>query len=292
MNAAEKADAPRWNGEGWLVATNLHAQAHEFFSKGDFQSAKKVSDAAVSAFANSLAAANAARATEERLARERKEAEKKEVERREEEKRKKADNERLAREKESAEKQAAEHREQEERHEAEKPAKMTQQTKLSSAAQKLVGSWSCRCEVTYHDSLGSRADDLIKSYLPVSSTISLRLSEDGTAYISDSSGRTFGTSSGKWKYRHGMVIMDLKSDDGRTFTLSGTVNWRGGAFELHYDNSEYANMIRKSCERRITDINAVLSTYVDGQLEVSISTKMPAFKNGSARCSPHVFSRQ
>ena len=164
--------------------------------------------------------------------------------------------------------------------------------KLTPAAMKLVGSWSCRCNVTYHDSLGSRADDLIKSYLPVSSTISLKFSDDGTVTLSDSSGRTFGTARGKWKYRHGMVIMDLKSDDGRAFTLSGTVNWRGDSFELHYDNNEYSIMIRKSCESRIVDLNAVLSSYVDGQLDVSISTKAPNFKSGSARCSPHVFSRQ
>ena len=148
------------------------------------------------------------------------------------------------------------------------------------------------CNVTYHDSLGSRADDTIKKYLPVSSTISLNCNEDGTVVLSDSSGRTFGISRGRWKYRHGMLLMDLKSDDGRTFTLGGTVNWRGDSFELHYDNSEFANMIRKSCEKQITDINAVLSSYVDDQLEVSISTKTPSFKIGHARCSPHVFSRQ
>jgi len=163
---------------------------------------------------------------------------------------------------------------------------------LSSAARKLVGRWSCYCNVTYHDSLGSRADDTIKKYLPVSSTISLNCNEDGSVVLSDSSGRTFGTSRGMWKYRHGMLLMDLKSDDGCTFTLGGTVNWHGDSFELHYDNSEFANMIRKSCERQITDINAVLSSYVDGQLEVSISTKTPSFKIGHARCTPHVFSRQ
>lgn len=163
---------------------------------------------------------------------------------------------------------------------------------LSPAAKKLVGRWSCYCNVTYHDSLGSRADDTIKRYLPVSSTISLNCNEDGTVVLSDSSGRTFGMSRGRWKYRHGMLLMDLKSDDGRTFTLGGTVNWRGDSFELHYDNSEFANMIRKSCEKQITDINAVLSSYVDDQLEVSISTKTPSFKIGHARCSPHVFSRQ
>ena len=89
-----------------------------------------------------------------------------------------------------------------------------------------------------------------------------------------------------------MAIMDLTSDDGRTFTLSGTVNWKGNSFELHYDNNEYSIMIRKSCERRIKDLNAVISSYVDGQLDVSISTKAPDFKSGSARCTPHVFSRQ
>ena len=164
--------------------------------------------------------------------------------------------------------------------------------KLTSAAQKLVGFWSCQCEVTYHDSLGSRADDFIKSCLPVSSTISLNFSDDGTVSISDSSGRTFGVSNGKWKYRYGMVIMDLKSDDGRAFRLSGIINWRGNSFELHYDNAEYANMIRKTCEGQIADINAVLSSYIDGQLEVSISTKMPSFKMGNARCTPHIFTRK
>ena len=163
--------------------------------------------------------------------------------------------------------------------------------KLSASARKLVGRWACSCEVTYQDSLGSRADERVKNHLPVSSRISLECREDGTVSLLDSSGRSFGTSRGTWKYRHGMLIMDLKSNDGREFRLSGVVNWRGDSFELHYDNGEYANMIRKSCTD-ITDLNAVNSTYVDGQLEVSISTKMPSFKQGTARCSAHVFTRQ
>ena len=164
--------------------------------------------------------------------------------------------------------------------------------KLKPAAQKLVGIWSCQCKVTYHDSLGSRADNLIKECLPVSSVILLIFSEDGTVSISDMSGRTFGQSNGTWKYRHGMVIMDLKSDDGRDYRLSGIINWRGNSFELHYDNAEYANMIRMICERRLVNLNAVNSSYIDGQLEVSISTKMPSFKMGNARCTPHVFTRK
>ncbi|MBR4615496.1 MAG: serine/threonine protein kinase, partial [Kiritimatiellae bacterium] len=79
MDAAKKAEAARWNGEGWHAATNLHAQAHEFFDRGDFPSAKNMSDAAVSAFANSLAAANAERAAYEKRVEE--EKRKKEAER-------------------------------------------------------------------------------------------------------------------------------------------------------------------------------------------------------------------
>ena len=50
-------------------------------------------------------------------------------------------------------------------------------------------------------------------------------------------------------------------------------------------------MIRKSCGD-IPNFNVVNSSYVDGRLEVSISTKMPNFMNGTARCSAHVFRRQ
>ena len=140
--------------------------------------------------------------------------------------------------------------------------------------------------------MGSRADDTIKKFLPVSSTIRLKCEEDGAVELSDSSGRTFARSSGRWKFKHGMLIMDLKADDGRVFRLSGLVNWRGSSFELHYDNGEFANMIRKSCVDVIPELNAVLSSYVDGELEVSISTKAPTFKNGTARCSAHVFVKQ
>ena len=198
------------------------------------------------------------------------------------------------REEERKKKQASEETAQRDRSINKSPdaSEMNKGPQLSAAAKRLIGSWSCQCTVEYKDSMGSRADDTIKKFLPVSSTIRLKCEEDGAVELSDSSGRTFARSSGRWKFKHGMLIMDLKADDGRVFRLSGLVNWRGSSFELHYDNGEFANMIRKSCVDVIPELNAVLSSYVDGELEVSISTKAPAFKSGTARCSAHVFVKQ
>jgi len=164
-------------------------------------------------------------------------------------------------------------------------------TGLSAKAKKFVGVWSCDCSVTYKNSFCSRSDVGLQPYLPASGRISLCCNEDGTVVISDSSGRSFGNSTGTWLYKHGMLIMNLRSDDGRSFRLSGTVNWRDSAFELHYDTGEYANMVRMGCEDKIVNLNAVNSSYVDGYLEVSISTKDSGFTMETAVCSPHVFFR-
>lgn len=109
--------------------------------------------------------------------------------------------------------------------------------------------------------------------------------------LSEPSGRTFGVSRGKWRYRHGMLLMELQTDDGIGYELSASVNWKGpDQFELKFDNGEYAALLKRRC-RDLTGLNAVNSCYVNGEMEISITTKPPQFMHVKALCSPMTFHR-
>jgi hypothetical protein len=128
-------------------------------------------------------------------------------------------------------------------------------------------------------------------HLPVTTRIEINFRADGTVTVNEPAGRTFGSSTGTWRLRHGMLMMNLTSADGISYELSAMVRWKDAdAFELRYDNGEYSGLIKKRCAG-VANLNAVVSHYSDGKLNVSISTKTPNFRSVGAICDSHVFRR-
>ena len=162
---------------------------------------------------------------------------------------------------------------------------------LSQKARKFVGTWICQSEVTQKTEHNTKWDGNIMKCLPISTSIELICREDGTATLKEGANKVFGVSSGTWRYKHGMFLMDMKMSDGISYEISAAVKWIGDdSFSLRFDNGEYAALIKSRCGN-IHDLNAVLSIYADENMEVSISTKTPNFRSGKAICKPYVFKK-
>ncbi len=162
---------------------------------------------------------------------------------------------------------------------------------LSQKARKFVGTWICQSEVTQKTEHNTKWDGNIMKCLPISTSIELVCREDGTATLKEGANKVFGVSSGTWRYKHGMFLMDMKMSDGISYEISAAVKWIGDdSFSLRFDNGEYAALIKSRCGN-IHDLNAVLSIYADENMEVSISTKTPNFRSGKAICKPYVFKK-
>jgi hypothetical protein len=156
---------------------------------------------------------------------------------------------------------------------------------------KLLGTWVCRTEVSQNSQYNSVSSPELMRHLPVTTRIEINFRADGTVTVNEPAGRTFGSSTGTWRLRHGMLMMNLTSADGISYELSAMVRWKGAdAFELRYDNGEYSGLIKKRCAG-VANLNAVVSHYSDGKLNVSISTKTPNFRSVGAICDSHVFRR-
>ena len=167
---------------------------------------------------------------------------------------------------------------------------------MSAAAQKFLGKWVCDMVVQESGGFVAKTTDaFLRGKLPVSSRLTLRCNDDGTVSLQDASGRTVGSSTGTWRYRHGLLIMQLKTSAGRTCQLSGTVSWRGqDSFELRFDNTEYANMIKQGCAD-VRALQFVTSMYVEGKMEITIMSQegsVLSVQSAKVLCEPFIFTRQ
>ena len=164
-------------------------------------------------------------------------------------------------------------------------------TALNPEEMKMLGSWTCAVSVRMGEKKMFSATEFIKAHLPVDSAVTMTLSEDGTVILAEASMRMFGHSRGRWRVRHGMLIMELENEKGRRYGLSGTVEWQNdGGYALKFDNGEFSVMMRQRCDD-IDGLNVVLSSYVDGELELLISATSPKHMQACAYLAPFCFNR-
>ena len=174
--------------------------------------------------------------------------------------------------------------------------RQAQKASLSAAEQKLLGKWVCDMVVQESSGFVAKTTDaFLRGKLPVSSRLMLRCNEDGTVDMHDVSGRTVGSSAGTWRYRHGLLIMQLTTANGQKYQLSGSVNWSGqDGFELRFDNTEYANMIKLGCSD-VAALQFVTSIYAEGKMEITIMSQegsVLSAKSAKVLCEPFIFRRQ
>ena len=164
-------------------------------------------------------------------------------------------------------------------------------TLLNPEEMKMLGLWTCAVSVRMDGKKMFSATEFIKAHLPVDSAVTMTLSEDGTVILAEASGRMFGRSRGRWRVRHGMLIMELENEKGRRYGLSGTVEWQSeDGYALKFDNSEFSAMMRQRCDD-IDGLNVVLSSYVDDELELLISVTSPKHMQACAYLAPFRFNR-
>lgn len=166
------------------------------------------------------------------------------------------------------------------------------QQSLKGKAAQLVGTWRCWMEVNASTKTYDKDAVEFADYMPVTGEITIELHPDGSAKVTELEERTFGHSSGTWKYRHGMLEMDLVAENGCKYSMCGVVKWQDvDSFSLQYMINNWRDLMKMRTAGLGDGITAVCQ-YQNGDMIVTVVRTGEEPKIAERTCSLSIFRRQ
>ena len=112
-----------------------------------------------------------------------------------------------------------------------------------NAVSRMIGVWRSWMEVEDEKSSFPIDAELLK-LLPKSGEITMELAEDGSARVTELEGRFFGQSAGTWKYRGGMLELQLQTENGQRYKMGATVEWKDeDSFAVRYMMNDWRDLM-------------------------------------------------
>lgn len=156
---------------------------------------------------------------------------------------------------------------------------------------RMVGVWRCWMDVEIENRT-EVSSKILSSNLPVSTEITMELSADGSARLTELEGRLFGYSSGEWKFRNGMLELSLQDEKKRRYRMAGIVTWNcEDIFSLRYTANDWRDMVRQRCVDIKGDVTAGC-TYKGDKMNLTFVVNGGDSQMVQCLCTINVFRRQ
>ena len=159
------------------------------------------------------------------------------------------------------------------------------------ASSRMVGVWRSWMEVVDEKSPVPNDVELLRR-LPTSGEITMELAEDGSARVTELEGQFFGQSAGVWKYSHGMLELQLQTEDGRKYKMGATVEWKDSdSFAVRYLMNDWRDLMNI----RTADLPGPVTggcTFRNGRMRTYLVRNGASPGMASRLCAIDTFRRQ
>ena len=159
------------------------------------------------------------------------------------------------------------------------------------ADSRIVGVWRSWMEVEDEKSPVPNDVELLRR-LPTSGEITMELAEDGSAKVTELEGQFFGKSVGTWRYRCGMLELQLKTENGWKYKMGAIVEWKDGdSFAVRYMMNDWRDLM----SIRTADLAGSVTggcTFKNGRMRAYLVRNGSSPGMAARLCAINVFRRQ
>ena len=156
---------------------------------------------------------------------------------------------------------------------------------------RIVGVWRSWIDVEDEKSPIPNDSELLRR-LPTSGEITMELVEDGSARVMELEGQFFGQSVGTWKYRPGMLELQLQTESGQKYKMGATVAWKDeDSFSVRYMMNDWRDLMNI----RTADLSGSVTggcTFKSGKMRAYLVRNGGSPGMAARLCTVSIFRRQ